>query len=50
MLHLDIKPENFLVGEDGRAKVADFGFSLQGTSQRFQGKPIDNTLHLAPES
>lgn len=49
MLHLDIKPENFLVGADGRAKVADFGFSLQGTSQRFQEKPIDNTLHLAPE-
>lgn len=49
MLHLDIKPENFLVGEDGRAKVADFGFSLQGTRQTFQEKPIDNTLHLAPE-
>ena len=27
ILYLDIKPENILLGEDGRAKICDFGFS-----------------------
>lgn len=29
VLHLDVKPENILLGPGGRAKICDFGFSVQ---------------------
>lgn len=32
-LHLDIKPSNYVVGADGRVKLADFGASAPGGAQ-----------------
>lgn len=29
ILHLDIKPQNILLGQDCQAKICDFGFSIQ---------------------
>ena len=40
--HLDIKPENLLIGTDDRVKLVDFGFSVQSFNKplaKYQGSP-----------
>lgn len=46
-IHLDIKPSNFLVSEDGCIKLADFGLSkkMGSDDDDFEG----DTIYLAPE-
>ena len=53
MVHRDVKPENVLITEDGRVKVADFGLA-RAVEQSTQGLTRTGTLmgtaaYLAPE-
>lgn len=49
MLHLDLKPINFFIGEDGLAKVGDFGTARVGDSLHLARRLVDNPRWQAPE-
>jgi eukaryotic-like serine/threonine-protein kinase len=53
IVHRDVKPENVLLADDGRVKVADFGLArsalTSGGSNATQGVVMGTVAYLAPE-
>jgi hypothetical protein len=55
IVHRDIKPGNILVGDDGRARVADFGIAASASERVDSGlpgtvtAPTGTPLYMAPE-
>jgi serine/threonine-protein kinase len=51
MVHRDIKPQNILIDDEGRAKLTDFGISRQLEQQGMTatGRVLGTTDYVAPE-
>ncbi|HSV47766.1 MAG TPA: hypothetical protein VLJ58_18400 [Ramlibacter sp.] len=49
VLHLDLKPENYLLNERGELQLMDFGTSVQGLAHQLEKYPVEVDRHLPPE-
>jgi beta-lactam-binding protein with PASTA domain/serine/threonine protein kinase len=51
LIHRDMKPENVLIGDDGRVKVADFGLvrAVDTQTSASTGSLLGTVSYLAPE-
>jgi serine/threonine protein kinase len=50
IMHRDIKPDNILIGRDGRLKLADFGLAKKASfTQRRKSNAIVSLWYRAPE-
>ncbi|WP_276807783.1 protein kinase domain-containing protein [Castellaniella defragrans] len=50
VLHLDMKPENYLIDGEGRLRLSDFGTSMIGVQQTLTTlHPVENDRYTSPE-
>eukprot|EP01113_Clastostelium_recurvatum_P017324 TRINITY_DN20295_c0_g1_i1.p1 TRINITY_DN20295_c0_g1~~TRINITY_DN20295_c0_g1_i1.p1 ORF type:complete len:477 (-),score=32.41 TRINITY_DN20295_c0_g1_i1:72-1502(-) len=50
VMHLDVKPDNLLLGADNRVKIADFGISSSSSEGgTFSGRTEGDRVYMAPE-
>ena len=49
LVHRDFKPANVVVGDDGRARVIDFGLALDVESARASASTAGTPAYMAPE-
>ena len=49
IIHRDIKPQNMILSNDGKVKVADFGIARAVTSQTISSQAIGSVHYISPE-
>ena len=49
LVHRDFKPENVLIGDDGLARVVDFGLARRSPEDELLGDSVEGTQTIDPE-